>query len=119
MSEELQELASKLGSVCENLDRLASPDYAETVGKHTRAEIHSQISGARDQGSRVSPYWSKPALVAAYIAIKQRQFEQERARLFQQLEYWGVSRAHALAFIKQQVSKRAKTGKRSWKSQKL
>ncbi len=114
MSEEIQELARQLLSVCQTLDQLASPACAEKVGKHTRAEIHSHISGARYQGSRVSPHWSKPALVEAYIAIQQRKCEAEREGLLSQLEYWGVSRAHALAFVKkQQASQGAKAGKRS------
>lgn len=100
MIDEPQDLLRRLLTVCEALDQLDSPEYPVAVGKHSRAEIHSYISGARYQGQRVSPNWSKPALVEAYIAINRREFEGERERLFRRLADYGIQCERALALIK-------------------
>lgn len=58
MSEEIQELARQLLSVCQTLDQLASPACTERVGEHTRAEIHSH-----DPRREVSRIARQPSVV--------------------------------------------------------
>jgi hypothetical protein len=100
MLDEPQDVLRMLLAVCETLDHLDSPEYPATVGRHSRAEIHAHISGARYQGQRVSPHWSKAALVEAYIAINRREFEGERDRLLRLLADYGIQREQALAHVK-------------------
>src|SRR5690349_6845609 len=102
MSDEIAALVTQLREACTMLDRLAQPTYPAAISsKHTCAEIYSHISRAIYQGRRVSPHWSKPELVAAYISIKTNMFEAEREHVLRQLADYGIGRQRALAAVRQ------------------
>lgn len=100
MSDEISALVTQLREVCAMLDRLAQPTYPAAVSKNSCADIYAEISRAIYNGRRVSPHWTKPELVAAYIAIKTRQFEAKREGLLRQLADYGIRRERALAAVR-------------------
>lgn len=112
MSHPAQALGSKLLQVCNRLDQINASDYPETVGQHSRAEIYEQIGGATYNGRRVSQHWSKPELVAAYVAIVKAHVEREREGLLRELHNYGIARKTALDFVKQQQRRMQRNSKR-------